>query len=578
MMRSCARLLAASFLFLGSSASAQALPIEVDGGLNSLDLASRFEMLEDPTASMSFDAVRSATAFAPPADQRTNLGFSKSVWWVRFAVKNTTSHEVKVLLRQDYPLIDYLDLWVSTESDAWRHLQTGDQRPFASREFAHRDFVFSLDLPAGAERQVYLRFQTGGALDIKLTLYSQQALVEAISQEQLAYGVYYGGYLVLVFYNLFIFLAVKDRAFFYYLLYAISFGLHFGVHNGLSFQFLWPEHPDWGNQSLVVLLSLSLLFSLQFTRRFLDAGRNTPKLDVIAQGLQVLSAVPLVAAFFLPYSSLIVPTAQLTVLVTMIIMVLGGVSLVKGYRPARYFMLAWATLLVCVLAYMLKAFGWLPHNVFTQNGFQIGSLLEMALLSVALAARVKDIQQQSLTDPLTKLSNRRYFDQQLELEFARSRRTHEPLSLLIADIDHFKQFNDRYGHAKGDEILKLVARHLADRLGPHQVVCRHGGEEFAIILRGADGAEAMSVADSLRMSLENKISSGQPITISVGVAAHTGETFVNASQLFQAADSALYSAKEQGRNRVVLSVVGKPPPPSPEPTTISDRIERRKSS
>ncbi len=540
-----------SLLLAGFSASLPAVPVEVDAGSSRVALAPKLEVLEDPTGQLDIDAVRQSAGFKPPPAKGPNYGFSHSAYWVRVTLDNPGTQDRQLLLRQDYPLIDYIDFWSPDAHGAWHATRTGDQRPFSTREFQHRDFIFTLDVPAGGQRTYYLRFASSGPIDISLTLYEQHALLAALSAEQLAYGVYYGGFLVLVLYNFFIFLAVRDRAFFYYLLYAISYGLYFSVFNGLSFQYLWPNHPVWGNQSLLVLLASTLVFSLQFTRKFLGTGSYSPKIDLTAVVLQVVAALALVASFFVPYSALVLELAVLTVVVTVLILAMGTLGLIKGYRPARYFMIAWGMLLLAVLVLMLKIFGLLPHNLITENGFQLGSLLEMVLLSLALAARVDEMQKQSRTDALTKLANRRFFDERVAFEFERAHRNHAPVSLLVADIDHFKEFNDRHGHMRGDEVLKTVARQLLEGVRSRDIVCRYGGEEFALILPGVDEAQALEIADSLRRSIESNGLADGNITISVGVACDLDQRFADVDEFFRAADTALYQAKQQGRNRVM---------------------------
>ncbi|HMB57672.1 MAG TPA: diguanylate cyclase [Arenimonas sp.] len=521
--------------------------IAVNEQFREIPAATAMALFEDTTAKLPFDQVRAA-AFTPVGTRNTGFGFSKSAWWVRVDLRNTGVSDLEIDLRQDYPLIDYIDLWQQDGSGKWQVLHTGDRLVFGSRPIANRDFIFPLRIAAGQTRTIYLRYETSGSMNIGLTLASPHRVLESVSLEQLAYGFYFGGFCVLFFYNLFIFIAVRDRAFFYYLAYAASYGLYFGVHDGLSFQFLWPNSPVWANQSLLVLLCLSLLSGLMFTRHFLGTHEHSPRLDRAAQILQLLSVVGLAASFFLPYALLIQPIAYVTIAAVAVMMALGVIGVIQGYRPAIYFMLAWFALLVGVLVYMLKTFGLLPHNGLTQNGFQAGALLEMVLLSLALASRVNELQRQTLTDALTSLSNRRYFDRQLEVFFAHSREG--AVALLVIDLDHFKRINDNFGHARGDDVLIECARLLRAHVPAGATVCRYGGEEFSIILPAASVAEAERVAENIRQAIEMHFTGRLPVTVSIGLASTASHRFANEAEFFEAADSALYRAKGAGRNRV----------------------------
>jgi diguanylate cyclase (GGDEF)-like protein len=168
--------------------------------------------------------------------------------------------------------------------------------------------------------------------------------------------------------------------------------------------------------------------------------------------------------------------------------------------------------------------------------------------------------QLAVTDGLTGLYNHRHLHERLALEVERSQRSGLPLSLLMLDVDHFKQFNDSYGHPAGDEVLRQVARVLNDTRRANDVVARYGGEEFAVILVDTAKFTAAKVAERVRERIAahdfadaaTKASKGTTITVSLGVATYPDDG-IDAEALVRAADTALYAAKRAGRNRVVLS-------------------------
>lgn len=165
--------------------------------------------------------------------------------------------------------------------------------------------------------------------------------------------------------------------------------------------------------------------------------------------------------------------------------------------------------------------------------------------------------QLAVTDGLTGLYNHRHFHERLTLEVERSQRSGLPLSLLMLDVDHFKQFNDTFGHPAGDEVLRQLARVLADTRRANDVVARYGGEEFAVILVDTPKFTAAKVAERVRERINtHDFSEAAPraskLSTSIGVATFPDDG-VDAESLVRAADTALYAAKRAGRNRVVLS-------------------------
>lgn len=187
----------------------------------------------------------------------------------------------------------------------------------------------------------------------------------------------------------------------------------------------------------------------------------------------------------------------------------------------------------------------LGRRTFLRFGVQ-DSLEQEALLSVHESA---------LNDALTGVSNRGVFDQRMQSELAFARRHRTRVSLIMLDVDHFKRFNDDHGHLAGDAALKQVARLLRQRLRADDLLCRYGGEEFAVVLRDATSAECEWLAEDLRRTLEESplpwSERELPLTASLGLAHYDGRGEISAAELVAVADAALYRAKHLGRNRWV---------------------------
>jgi diguanylate cyclase (GGDEF)-like protein len=168
-----------------------------------------------------------------------------------------------------------------------------------------------------------------------------------------------------------------------------------------------------------------------------------------------------------------------------------------------------------------------------------------------------ELSRRSETDPLTGLLNRRAFDERLAQAVANARRHQRPLSLMLADLDHFKRVNDTYGHSTGDDVLMAFAELLARVSRQGDVVARTGGEEFAVVMPETAGASAREYAERLRVATEQLRARRVPMTGSFGVA-EVADGRNEARSLLDAADTALYLAKDRGRNRVELYATGQP--------------------
>ncbi|HSA22076.1 MAG TPA: sensor domain-containing diguanylate cyclase, partial [Myxococcota bacterium] len=229
-----------------------------------------------------------------------------------------------------------------------------------------------------------------------------------------------------------------------------------------------------------------------------------------------------------------------------------------GGEPLEFDHLAVVPLLLndTVLGVILADNVFTDRVVDTQDMRALNMLANLAAISIEKARLHARLKEMAALDGLTGVFNRRHYEMRLDQEIGRAKRNGRGMSLLMLDVDHFKQCNDSHGHECGDKVLKDLAGLLRQRVRAEDLVARYGGEEFVVLLTGGASAdEASKVAEKLRAEVAGAGLGGRPkgeITVSIGVACLPSEQLEHAA-LFNRADQALYQAKQQGRNRVVMA-------------------------
>lgn len=507
------------------------------------------QVFEDKTASLSFDEVMreaSKGAFKPLGRQDLSIGTTASVWWVKFELHNPGAAK-RLVLREEYALIDYLDLWLMNDVQT-QQFHSGDMLPFSERLVAANSLDFILNLSADSTTTVVMRYETKGALSINLLLTDPLLLAESQSHHMLMQGIFYGALVALVLYNLFIFIIVRDVSYLLYIFYLVALGLFLSAFNGLSAQYLWPESPWWANHSLLLFWGAVIAMALIFSQHFLNMRFYSSVLNRIANGFILIALSCAIASLVLPYDQVIKVLFLLAPPSYLLILIAAFKGVRRGYAPAKYFLTAWALLMVAaILSTLISAAVIDGFSAISPYIIQYGALVEVVLLSIALASRIRTLEQDALTDALTKLFNRRFFDRQLQTSTQQAAKKGQGFVLMLIDIDYFKQFNDTHGHDTGDLALRAVADHLQKVARRSDYVCRYGGEEFAIILPGTRLDEARVLAERVRASIASVPLADSPITASIGLAELTPG--MDEVELFRRADQSLYAAKEAGRDR-----------------------------
>ena len=398
----------------------QSHAVEFDENTRFLPLGRAIQVFEDPTGEATIESVSAAAragAFQPVPAGTFNAGYSRSAFWLKVELTyrpTDASIHNDWLLELAYPPMDHIDFYgPDADGQPTRAWHTGDMLPFSSRQFAQNNYLFQLDLPPGKTRTLYMRIRSEGAVQAPLYLWSTHAYLDAQPSKVYVFGLIYGVLLGMLVYNLFVYLSVREVDYLYYLLYVASFGLYQMSINGVAIEYLWPDSPWWANASTPFLISLATLFACQFSRSFLGTAQLSRWLDRLL--LAVIGAAVLVMgmALFLSYGPALRGAAQLVMAGAVTIYLAGIVAVVKGERVGRYFVLAWSVFMVSGLIFGLMLLGYLPNTFLTMYASHIGTVLEMAFLSMALADRINYARRQQAQTLLAAGQDLERLNQQL---------------------------------------------------------------------------------------------------------------------------------------------------------------------
>lgn len=594
---------------------ALAQPATWDDHSRRMELSPFVEYWPESSGPASLDSVRELpdSQWQRNGKDSVSLGYGDDVYWFRVQIENQGQATDPLFLEIGYPVLDHIEVYLIDDGKMTERHFLGDKKPFYDRLIYHRNFLVPLSLPTDGNVSVYLRIDTTSSMQVPLTLWDQDAYYVAEQSRSMFEGIYFGIVLVMILYNLFVYMAVGERSFLYYVGYISAMPLFLASLHGVSFQYLWPEATRWNDQAIIVFLNLVVFFGGAFSIRFINVTRrNHPILNRLTASLMIVAGLMAAAGILVPYRLMILPTILVAFLGCTTMLVLSIVRWIKKDPAARYYALAWVFMLFGGIVLALSKFTMLPRNLLTENATQVGSAIGVILLSLALADRLnkekkcafeaqqrllqeerkarmaqeeslrvqqeantlleqrvhertrdleslnEQLRELSSTDALTGLKNRGHFDRVFSSAVVKAYRFGQPLSLLLLDIDHFKTFNDTYGHLVGDDCLQMVADCIHRYVTrPEDLAARYGGEEFVVLLPDTPEEGALRVAEKIRQEIEKtgfRISDEVlHLTVSIGVCSNCPNEADATKTIFCWADGALYEAKERGRNQVVAS-------------------------
>ncbi len=425
--------------------------VAFDETTESLPLGRVMQVFEDVGGQATLADVIAQDSLFKPHDKTTlNAGYSRSAFWLKVNLRYQPQNpriQRTWLLELAYPPLDHIDLYKAGPDGQYELVErTGDALPFSSRQIKENNYLFEVNFSPGQAQTLYLRLASEGSIQAPLTLWSAQSYLEEQPIRIYILGLIYGVLLGMLVYNLFIYISVRDTSYLYYILYIASFGLYQLSVNGAAVQYFWPNNPWWANAATPFLIGAAAFFGCQFTRTFLLTASHSRWLDRALVGLMAFGVLVMGLALTTSYAISLRLATGLALAFIVTIFVSGVVAWCSGLRVARYFVIAWSAFLLGGLVNTLMVLGYLPNVFLTMYASQIGSAIEVGLLSLALADRInamRDLQARTLQESgqkLAEMNQQLARSNQLKDEFLATV-THElrtPMNGVIGSLELIK--------------------------------------------------------------------------------------------------------------------------------------------
>jgi len=517
----------------------------------------------DKTGKMTLSQIQNQTFTA--SKNELTLGTNAKTTWSKITVKNNDNETLRLFIHN--PDAYHLEEVGFYETHNGQLINQSEIQLDTSGPKANMfggSAVFSFYIAPQQQKTIYVKSVTFSHQWFALNIYNEEHSKRALVGNGNYIALLVGMMLALMIYNFFLYLSARKIENIVYALYLISGTVWVALSYGVAANFFGIFSAE------VLQLNSSLLsmpsFLVIFVMLIFETKKHYPKEHIALSLILVL----LVGDFIYSLFDVVGALKPASTLAAMMMIVTFGVSISlwrKGDPLAKYFLLGHSLFVIFNMLAVLYYKGITDANVINSHGVGIGILLEALMMAFILSYRIKTLekikaQQKELTrlvdtDPMTGLYNRRYFDRKSEELIAAMASNHQELTLIIADLDHFKAINDTYGHDIGDKVIIEFANILTTQQRKDDIACRYGGEEFVLLLH-CSLHDAKAVAERIREKAANtriKSNDAQAVkfTVSLGVhsVAHASTTI---KETLSIADKALYKAKNNGRNCVEVAV------------------------
>ena len=553
--------------------------------------------------SLEFNLAQS-TANTPPIEGWSE--YDKSViqlynsldtHWFRTKLVNNSVHPKSYYLEFANPLVDEITVYILAGGKVRTMQQIGDQQHFNLRPILHESFVLPLQFKENEELELYFSINSPSYLKVPVKIWQVESFQQEQNYQRLINGVYLGLVIAMIFATIFAFIYHKQLLVLFDGLFLFALLMITLTASGIGFHYIWPSSPNFQQHAFFLFACFAMFFSALAASKNMQLFFHDLRLIRLFQSLAVVSLLLIPASFLLSYQLGIFLIIGLSILVCISHIVTGVISWRQGLHEHQELNFGLMFILIALLIISLNTFDWVHLPISNYQVLQLSILAQVLFMLITavksygvgfntfgdvneeeddkdlllseqmleLQFALKELQEKNeqleklnTLDELSGIHNRRHFDKRLQAEIRRGRRELSPLSLIMFDIDHFKQFNDNYGHIAGDEVIRAVALTASQQLNrPTDEIFRYGGEEYAVLLPNTDIDGANVLAENIRRAIESQVivnnERSLQCTISLGVACHLSEQVIQPKSFIELADKALYQAKENGRNQVATS-------------------------
>lgn len=385
-------------------------------------------LFRDPGCMLSFDKVlKKKFNYLPQAVP--NIGITSDRVWIRFTVRNTSkSKDLMLVIAQ--PVLDSLVLYQQEKNGFTESVHLGKYKKFSDRLVLNANYLFPVSIPLRGQKTFYVQVSSTDQIQLPVYLGTSRSILVDDNNRNILFGLYAGIILIMIFYNLFISFTVKDSSYLFYIIYIFFVGLTQATFQGYAFKYLWPGSPWLAINSSVLVPFFSGITTALFLIRFLQTKKNTPVLHngiLFFIGLYIIT----LSVWFSGYHTQSIKSLQtLALLGSLYFLFVANAIRRKGSRPALFFLIAYTIFLLAVVIFVLRNFNVVPYNMFTSYILEIGSVIQITLLSFALADKIniyrKDKEQsQEQALQISKENERLIREQNIELETQVNIRTEE---------------------------------------------------------------------------------------------------------------------------------------------------------